>query len=184
MKIDETTCDPTLLNRFLDQELAPDEHARIRNHLKDCPACQKAVRDNQSVTSLFKTGLDEALAHVNLEDMEARVLALIHTRRAPWWMKLRNLCVSKKFYVPATAVAAGLVLFLALVRHPAPVPGPSAIINSFEGDVTSVMILETHKSHQTILWFKEAPMPSGDHGEPQQNHITFRTFSGPWCPMV
>jgi len=140
----------------------------VTHHLKYCPSCQKVLRDNQSVSTLLKTGLDEMLAHANLEQVEEGVLALIHSKRVSWWMKLRDQFVSKRFYVPATAIATGLVLFFALVRGPAPVPGPSAIINSFEGDVGCVMILETEKSHQTILWFSENPSPGADDGGLQQ----------------
>jgi anti-sigma factor RsiW len=165
MKMDQITCDPNRLNRFFDGELGPDESARMAHHLKYCRSCQEALRDNQSVCTLLRTGLDEALARINFEEVEEGVLALIHRKRGPWWMKLRDQFVSKKFYVPAAAVATGLVLFFAFVTGPAPAPGPSAIINSFQGDVGSVMILETEKSHHTILWFSENPSPGGDdHG--------------------
>ena len=165
MKMDQMTCDPNLLNRFFDGELGPDESARMAHHLEYCRSCQQALRDNQSVSTLLRTGLDEVLARINLEAVEEGVLALIHSKRGPWWMKLTNQFVSKKFYVPAAAVATGLILFFALVTGPAPAPGPSAIINSFQGDVGAVMILETEKSHHTILWFSENPTPGGDdHG--------------------
>jgi hypothetical protein len=169
MKMDQTTCDPTLLNRFFDEELGPDEYAPMIHHLKSCPSCQKAFRDNQSVSSLLKAGVDGALAHVSLEELEEAAVALIHRKGAPWWMRLGNLLVSRKFYVSATAMATGLVLFFALVRGPAPVPGPSALINSFEGDVASVMILETQRSHQTVLWFSENANAVGDDRSSEQN---------------
>lgn len=164
MKMNQMTCDPNLLNRFFDQELGPDESARMAHHLKYCGSCQEALRDNQSVSALLRTSLDEALARISFEEVEEGVLALIHRKRGPWWMKLRDQVVSKRFYVPAAAVATGVVLFFALVTGPAPAPGPSAIINSFQGDVGSVMILETEKSHHTILWFSENPSPDGDDG--------------------
>lgn len=162
MKMNQMTCDPNLLNRFFDEELGPDESARMAHHLKYCGSCQEALRDNQSVSALLRTSLDEALARISFEEVEEGVLALIHRKRSPWWMKLRDRVVSKRFYVPAAAVATGVVLFFALVTGPAPAPGPSAIINSFQGDVGSVMILETEKSHHTILWFSENPSPGGD----------------------
>jgi anti-sigma factor RsiW len=162
MKMDQKTCDSNLLNRFFDEELGPDESARMAHHLKYCPSCQETLRHNQSVSTLFRTGLDEVLAPINFEKVEEGVLALMHKKRGPWWMKLRDQLVCKRFYVPAAAAAAGLVLFFALVTGPAPAPGPSAIINSFEGDVGSVMILETEKAHHTILWFSENPSSGGD----------------------
>jgi len=168
MTMDQKTCDSNLLNRFFDEELGPDEFARMTHHLKYCPSCQEVLRHNRSVSTLLRTGLDEVLAHANFEEAEEGVLALIQKKRGPWWMKLRDQLVCKKFYVPAAAVATGLVVFFALVTGPAPAPGPSAIINSFEGDVGSVMILETEKSHHTILWFSENPSPGGDDRGLQQ----------------
>jgi anti-sigma factor RsiW len=168
MKMDQMACNANLLNRFFDGELGPDESARMAHHLKYCRSCQEALRDNQSVSTLLRTSLDEALARINLEEVEEGVLALIDRKRGPWWMKLRDQFVSKKFYVPAAAAATGLVLFFALVTGPDPALGPSAIINSFQGDVGSVMILETEKSHHTILWFSENPSPGGDDRGLQQ----------------
>jgi hypothetical protein len=154
-----------LLNRLFDQELAPDEYAWIDKHLKDCLSCQEALRDTQSISTLFKSNLVQELSRAKLEQVEDNVLGLIQRKEAPWWMKLRGLIVSKKFYVPITATVAVLVLLFSLARPPSSVSGPSAIINSFEGDVGSVMILETQKSRQTILWFNEASVSSGENGK-------------------
>jgi hypothetical protein len=178
MKMDQMTCDSNLLNRFFDEELGPDEFARMTHHLKYCPSCQEVLRHNRSVSTLLRTGLDEVRAQANLEQMEEGVFALIHRKRGPWWMKLRDQLVSKKFYVPAAAVATGLALFFALVTGPAPVPGPSAIINSFEGDVGSVMILETEKAHHTILWFSENPSPGDEDRGLQQIEDPYSNLRG------
>jgi hypothetical protein len=34
--------------------------------------------------------------------------------------------------------------------------GPSAIVNSVDGDIASVMILETQASKHTIIWYTES----------------------------
>ncbi len=165
MKMDHTTCDLATLSGFLDQELGPDEHCRMDKHLKYCPACQKVLRANQFVSGFLRVGLGEALSHEDVEDFEERVFDRIQRRGVPWWMKLRAPFMSKKFYVPAAAMATALIVLFSVARRPAPEPGPSAIINSFKGDVASVIILETRKSHQTILWFNENFMPGDDIGE-------------------
>ena len=165
MEKHKAICDSTLLNRLFDQELAPDEYAWIDKHLKDCRSCQETLRDTQSISTLFKGNLGKELSRAKLEQVEDNVLGLIQRKEAPWWMKLRGLFVSKKFYVPITATVAALFLLFSLARHPSSVSGPSAITNSFEGDVGSVMILETQKSHQTILWFNEVSVSSGENGE-------------------
>ena len=98
--------------------------------------------------------------------MEERVIALIRLKKRLWWVHLKSLCLSKKLYVPAAAVAALLVMFFHLARTPAPTSGPSAIIDSLQGDFASVMILETQKSHQTILWIHEASDLWDNGGDP------------------
>ena len=147
-------CDPTLLARLFDRELGLDEAARVGRHLKNCPSCQKELRENEDISTLFKAGLDDQLSRIDLSDLEQRVLEHIQRNRVPWWMRLRELFVSKRFLVPATAIATILLLF-SLTRHPVTVSGPSAIIDSFTGEISSVIILETPRSRQTILWFSE-----------------------------
>lgn len=168
MTTDETSCDSTMLSRFFDRELGPDEHGRIDKHLRYCPSCQKVLKENQSISTLLKAGLEKELSRADMEDVEARVFDLIQSKGAPWWMKLRALFVSKKFYVPAVAVATVLILLLSVVRRPAPESGPSAIIKSFTGEISSVMILQTPESQQTILWFNENLIPGDEDDEMQE----------------
>jgi len=155
MKKIHIECDSTLIERFFDNELAPDEHERFSRHLEDCPSCQKAVRDNQTISALFKSSLSKALSQTSFEDLEENVLNQIRKRSVPWWKKLIDFLSSKKFLVPATAMAA-ILLFLTLTRQPVPVPDQSAIVKSFSGDVSSVMIIETPKTRQTIIWYNES----------------------------
>ena len=157
-------CDVGLLNRFFDQELGPEESVRIREHLKQCASCQRALQENQTLSAQFKTGLDQELSRADLGRIKKNVLALIRRKETPWWTRLRDLLVSQRFFVPATAMATAL-LFFALFKPPASISGPSAIVSSFEGDVASVMILETPESHQTILWISEnVTSNGGDNG--------------------
>ena len=168
MTTDKTACDPTMLSRFLDQELGPDDHARIDKHLEDCPACRKILRADQSISALFKAGLTEELSHAHAKKLEEGVLDLVRNEGLPWFIKLRNFIVSKKFYVPAAAMATALVLFFSVVKRPTPERGPSAIIKSFTGEISSVMIMETPKSQQTILWFNETRIPGDEDDEIQE----------------
>jgi len=165
MKASNKTCNAELLYQYLDGELGPEEASMIALHLKGCPSCRKALRDNQAVAGLLRAAIDEELSRVNLQAIETRVVAAMDGQRTPWWSKIGTLCISKRFYIPATAIIAGLVL-LSVFRTPTPaVPGPSAIISSFKGEVGSVMILETPKSHQTVIWFNEPVLPNGQNGK-------------------
>jgi hypothetical protein len=53
-------------------------------------------------------------------------------------------------------VAAGLLIFFAYTNFVAkPAYVPSAIIKSFSGSMSSVMVFETPETRQTILWYNE-----------------------------
>lgn len=154
MKKDDITCDPALIGRFFDRELGLDEDAQVDRHLKNCHSCQKELRENEAISNLLKVGLDDQLSQIDLSNLEPRVLELIQRNGVPWWMRLRNIFVSKRFLVPAAAMAI-ILLFFSLTRHPVPVSKSSAIIHSFTGETSCLIILETPRSHQTILWFSD-----------------------------
>jgi predicted anti-sigma-YlaC factor YlaD len=164
MKNSLKACNIELLDRYMDQELGPEELCLVDKHVAQCPSCRRALRDNKAVAELFRAKMDQELSRVNLQAMEARVVAAIHAQRITWWSRLQNLFVSKRFYVPVTAVAAGLALLVVFMTPSPSVSGPSAIISSLKGDVGSVMILETPKTHQTVIWFNEPVSPNGQNG--------------------
>ncbi len=148
-------CNTEMLCRFFDKETGPDESALVEEHLGKCPACKKVLREHQEVSRVFTATIGHEVARANLRNMEAGVLSLVARRRSPWWPRLAQFLLSKRMIVPATAVAAGIFLFSVLLQPPASAPGPSAIISSLGGNGGAVMILETPKSHQTIIWFTE-----------------------------
>lgn len=168
MTMQPKRCDPALLNRFFDQELAPGEDALVKEHVMDCATCQRVVRENERLSRIFTASLDQEVSDAHLEEVEERILKPIRRVNTPWMVKLGDLLVSRRFYMPVTAAAAAIVLVVLLIGHPGPEPGPSAIVSSFEGDVASVMILETPESHQTILWISERVILNGGNGENEQ----------------
>ncbi len=159
MKKEKKMCDPVRLSRFLDRELEPDEYAEINSHIQNCPRCQKILQENQFISSLLRTGLERKGHEVNFQEMEDKVMAKIEKWGTPWQSRFEEFFVSKRFYIPAATVIAVLLVVFSFLGRPISTPGPSAIIKSFQGSVGSVMILETPKSHQTILWFNEALEP-------------------------
>jgi len=173
MKKVTNKCNFKLLDRYLDRELGPEDTSLLAGHLEKCPSCQEALRENQAISDLFREKMHEVLSRVNLQAIETRVVAAIDDQRTPWWATLRNLFVSKRFYVPATAVVAGVVLLSVLLTPSPPVSAHSAIISSFKGDVGYVMFLETPKSRQTVIWFNEPVSPNDQNGahEPEGSAI-------------
>jgi anti-sigma factor RsiW len=155
MKSDKTACDPTLLNLLYDGELSQDEDARLRDHLKTCQACRKEIERNESISKHFKEELNREISLINQAALERTIVDRIREKRATLWAGFGNIFSPMRLLVPAAAVAAMAFFFFFTIQGPAPNSSPSAIINSFTGDVSSVMILETPETHQTIIWINE-----------------------------
>ncbi len=160
MKKDNNKCDAGLLNRFFDQELEPSEHVRVSKHLKHCSSCQKALQDNQSLSVIFTENFNMKLSQADLSKIEIgkiekNVTGLVQNKRELLWIKLKSLFGSERFLIPVSVAAAVFVIFFSIMGYNPSAPGPSALIKSCTGNVSSLMIIETPKSRQTIIWFNE-----------------------------
>jgi anti-sigma factor RsiW len=155
--VQSNNCDEALLVRYLDGDLGPDEKRWIEEHLQRCAACRRRLTFFSDISQAFRNHVQRETDRVDFAPLEKEVInkALYRRRhrRGP-----SGFFVSLKFFVPA-AVTACLLLFFAYTRFMvAPGPAaPSAIINSFTGSMTSVMIFETPETRQTILWYHEEP---------------------------
>ncbi|MEA2040209.1 MAG: anti-sigma factor [Thermodesulfobacteriota bacterium] len=147
-------CDEELIGRYFDGELSQKEYERISRHLKECPSCQKVLQDYQAISTVSVDSLEQEASRADFGLLETRVLDQIRQKGHPWRERITELVFSGKLLIPATALAA-LILFFAITRSPTTLSGPSAIIEAFSGEVSSVMIIEAPNSRQTIIWYKE-----------------------------
>lgn len=155
MKTDKSYCDPELLSRFFDGETGPGEKDFVLEHLKTCEHCQRELKRNAQLAERYQEKLHKELSGIHAAALEGKILERVRKNRPSFWPGILDLLTSMKFLVPAAA-AIGLVLFvITTLRVPSPDSPPSAIINSFTGEVSSVMILETPQTHQTIIWINE-----------------------------
>ncbi|UCG79777.1 MAG: zf-HC2 domain-containing protein [Desulfobacterales bacterium] len=155
MAIRKNLCDLILLSRYADQETNPEETRQIQAHLLSCPECRQALAEQRQLAELLQQGVSAAQQGVDFDRLEKRILT-VDRRRSRIWSDIREGVLSWKVALPVATAAAALILFFftPLFQQPSP-SGPSAIINSFTGRVTSVMILETPRSQQTVIWYSE-----------------------------
>jgi len=148
-------CDLVLLNRYADQETDPEETRHVQAHLLSCSQCRQALAEQRQLAELLQQGVFAAQQAVDFDRLEKRILTVEH-RRSGIWGDIRDWVLSWKVALPVAAATAALILFFftPVFQQPSP-SGPSAIINSFTGRVTSVMILETPRSQQTVIWYSE-----------------------------
>ena len=152
-------CNPELIDRLYDGELESDKREAIIEHLETCASCQGLLTDSRILSELFRNNVNHVLSHTDFRGLDEKILDRVTKKR---FGKLRRLFLSKPFIIPASAVAAGLLIFFTFFTPHISDPGPSALINSFTGTISSVMIIETPKSRHTILWFAEETTPTGN----------------------
>ena len=151
---DSTVCDEILLDRYLDGDLEAGERAQMKAHIAGCRQCRCQVAALAAFSQNLHDRVRYAADSVDFVDLEKQVLnkALRQYRSRGG---LSRFIASLKYTIPAT-VTAGLLLFFAYSTYVLkPPPVPSAIINSFTGSMSSVMIFETPETRQTILWYTE-----------------------------
>lgn len=161
--IQSNGCDDALLVRYLDGDVSPDEEKRMEDHLRRCGACRRQLAFFSDFSQDFKKYVQGETEQIDFTPLEKEVIhkALFQHRlkRGP-----ARFIASLRFVLPAVAVACLLLFFtysrFAVDHGPAQ---PSAIINSFTGSMTSVMIFETPETRQTILWYHEEPDTESEH---------------------
>jgi hypothetical protein len=71
--------------------------------------------------------------------------------------------------MPLSALATALLIFFFFFHPLSPEPIPSALINSFTGSYSSVIILETPNTRHTILWFSDDSTLAGEESAAHPN---------------
>jgi anti-sigma factor RsiW len=156
-----TPCDEQQLNRLLDGELTPPEKHQLKQHLLRCPACRRHVRGLMAFSETFRRRVEREATMVDFAALEKEVVTTALKRYRQ--RERGGLLKSLKIAVPAL-VTAGVLLFFAYTRFMVePTTLPSAIINSFTGSASSVMIFETPETRQTILWYTETTDADNDN---------------------
>jgi anti-sigma factor RsiW len=150
------TCDEILLDRYLDGDLGSAEKAQMAVHLGECRQCRLHVETMTDFLQAFRGRVQQVTDAVDYVGLEKQVL-----NKALWPHRSRSVfsrvIASLKYAIPATVMAGGLLFFAYSNTVVKPVSAPSAVINSFTGAMSSVMIFETPETRQTILWYHEGP---------------------------
>jgi len=147
-------CDDELLVRSLDNDLNAAEEEWLASHLEDCRPCRRQLSALSRFSHDLKKRVDLAADAVDFTALEKDVLTKA-LRQHRFSNGERSFVTALKYGIPAVATAC-LLLFLGYNHYfDNSGPAPSAIINSFTGSMSSVMIFETPETRQTILWYNE-----------------------------
>ena len=154
---------PETLSRFVDKALPPEIQTSLNRHLSTCPACQQTIKSYQDIDNQFIQHIQRHSRRVNNTALARELLVKIRKeeeRKPPdfsFFQTMINFIKGKKIYLQIASFAAILLIStLFLQDQKVTFNSPSAIVNSIDGDMASVMILETPKQRHTIIWFKES----------------------------
>lgn len=149
----DSVCDEQLIYRYYDKDTDADENRRVEAHLLVCKQCRKQLELLQSGSDALAERIEDETRAADFFTLEKNVIHTIRDKNSSYfsWKEL----LFKKIYVPVT-VAAAITLLISFYYFQMPIYSPpSAIINSFTGEFSSVMIFETPETKQTILWINE-----------------------------
>ncbi len=166
MKADARKCDPVRVSLYQDGELTPEARKDFEAHLAECPACLQRLAANRIMSYRLKRQFAEAAPRLDAA-FSHDVVEALRRRQAPWHERLREWFSFKKALYPVAGFALLAIISLGVIRYQnslKPEPGPSAIVDSFSGNVASVMILEVPETRQTIIWYTESEEPEDDIG--------------------
>jgi hypothetical protein len=156
------SCDDIRLNLCLDGELGGNESDWMVAHLKDCKACRQKAATIVAFTRAFRRRVQDAADTIDFVALEKQVIQNTLPRYVPRSV-FTNILDAVKYLAPTTLLAAFLLFFIYTHYIDKPEPVPSAIINSFSGAVSSVMIFETPGTRETILWYTEKTDMESEH---------------------
>jgi anti-sigma factor RsiW len=156
MALPNRQCNASLLHRFLDNDLEPEAEKTLEQHLLVCGPCKAEIERMRMFREQTRHMIAAKQSATDQAALSESIMAAVHRKRRPalsdpsWWFRPPRI-----IFASATAVMAMLVLFYTGPFYESPLDEPSAIVHSFRAETASVMIWETPKNHQTIIWFDE-----------------------------
>ncbi|MCD4744137.1 MAG: zf-HC2 domain-containing protein [Desulfobacteraceae bacterium] len=155
MKKTCTTYDKKIISEFVDNELSSEENKKISEHIKTCPICKNISEEYIQMSNAFVQRTSIEVEKINTGSLGENVLKQIKRKENGFSKKVFDYFSPKLYLKIASLVAIMVVSLIYFQAQPVNIIGPSAIVNSVDGNASSIMILETEKSKHTIIWFSE-----------------------------
>jgi predicted anti-sigma-YlaC factor YlaD len=149
----EIICDTELISRYIDDELDSDELARLKTHITGCKSCRARV-DDYGIIGAGLNSFVQAQTGTLTGEPEYRVVEAIRRKNSAGIKGWKEVIFSKRILVPVGLAVSIIFMFMTFFSKPAPI-GPTAIVSSLSGSGSSVVVLETAGTRQTIIWIGE-----------------------------
>ncbi|SLM28095.1 hypothetical protein MTBBW1_1260017 [Desulfamplus magnetovallimortis] len=179
----ESCYDTMTISSFIDGEISPEESEEVKNHLDNCPVCRQVVDHYLSFEKALNSGIASSFKDQDVKILQNRIMAThdLYAKKGADLNGIQNKIRSKlhsikdfasssifslpKIYLQIASLAAIIILSITALRDITDVnapmqsvmaqSSPSAIVTSVNGDISSVIILETEDTHHTIIWYQE-----------------------------
>ena len=149
----EIICGAESVSRYIDNELDEDELVSFKSHIVGCETCRIRLRDYNKIGEEINSFIQAqpAAYPIELENNVARAIRRKNKARVTGW---KDIILSKRVFMPVGLAVSVMMMFLTFFNDATPI-GPTAIVSSLSGSGTSVVVLETTETRQTIIWVGE-----------------------------
>ena len=149
------------ISKFVDNALDTESHNAFIRHKVQCPDCCAAEIRFRRVGMIFERQADAMAGQVlkNTPKIFIKTGEMGHESFIDRIMKRKPRRAQAVIGMLSLAVVAAIIALVPWhqeqLQTRLAAPGPSAVVNSVDAYGSSVMILETTKTHHTIIWFSE-----------------------------
>jgi anti-sigma factor RsiW len=146
----------SLLERYVDGELRPEERASVAEHVKGCHHCQRELKELTTLRSRLQEVVEAGVADAPLAGIWEGVAERLETPsvfKQVWWEFKGFL----SFFRPRTALAWGaaiVILFLLIYPFMTAPPTPRVVVESVESE-HPVMIFQGDDEMMVVWLFVE-----------------------------
>lgn len=163
-------CRTRLIHRYRDGETTPSENEWIKQHLEECQGCKDTINTLQRLSKGVMAKIGQAHQKADFVRLERSVVQQIRQRS-----RRRIRLPFGKILIPLTAAAIVFGVVLGLPAWQISPTEPSAIVSSFAGDSSSIMVFETPDTHRTVIWINETADRKADQSRAPHYPMGYRT---------
>ena len=145
----------SLLEKYVDGELRPDDRASVGEHLQGCPRCQRALNELLALRSHLRAAVEVGVAGAPLAGVWKGVAERLESpgvMERLWWAGKALLFPFRPLKALAWGAALAIILLLALPVVTPP-PTPRVVVESVES-VHPVMVFQGEDA-MTVIWLFE-----------------------------
>ena len=145
----------SLLEKYVDGELRPEERASVEKHVKGCPRCDRELQELNALRSRLQEAVEAGGVDAPLAEIWEGVAEKLETPtilEQIWW-EFKSLFYSFRLRTALAWGTAIVIAFLVIFTFVTSPPTPRVVVEAVESE-GSVMIFQV-EGETAIVWFFE-----------------------------